>query len=453
MAAQVKPAGLYNLTDVGNAERFTVACGDDVLWVKAFNAWHVYDGRRFRLDDTHEVEARMQGLLKALKLEAANADDAELVRHTLRSEAAGRVRAALEMAKAQPGIAVRPEELDADEARFNVLNGTYYLDADALEPHSRAHRMTKLAPVTYVEGAVSSRWEAFVQQVLPDDELRGYLQRLVGRSLSGVGGAQVMPIAYGSGANGKTVFFEVIKKLFGDYAQTAPAETFLAKKHDGIPNDIARLRGARLVVASEPEEGRRLAVALVKRLTGGDTITARFMHGEFFEFRPTFMPFLVTNHKPVVTDASYAIWRRLRLIPFEVTIPEGERDPHLTEKLCQPQELSGIFNWVLGGLRDYVDHGLNEPEAVMVATRRYRRESDDVGEFLADCTETGGLTSKAEVHAAYSEWARMNGYEPLGQRPFGSRMVDHGVLDHRTKAMRFWNVSLRTEDEKEAGEP
>ena len=243
-----------------------------------------------------------------------------------------------------------------------------------------------------------------------NEKLIAYLQKAVGYTLTGDTSEQVLHFLYGLGANGKSTFLETIMAMLGDYAKQTSTETILVKKMTGgIPNDLAGLKGARLVSAQEVESGRRLAESLVKQLTGGDTISARFLHGEFFDFKPTFKLWISGNSKPVVRGGDYAIWRRIRLIPFTVQIPPEEQDRRLSEKLRG--ELPGILNWSLAGCLAWQREGLTPPEEVTAATESYRDEMDIIGQFIGERCLMGPeykVTAK-KLYAAFVEWSELHG--------------------------------------------
>lgn len=232
--------------------------------------------------------------------------------------------------------------------------------------------------------------------------------------------------------------------LCGDFAMRIATEALMVKKGESIPNDIARLRGARLVAASESDEGRRLSEALIKQLTGGDTITARFMRAEWFDFRPQFKVWLATNHKPLVRGTDNAIWDRLRLIPFDVRIPEAQRDQHLLATLRA--ELPGILNWALEGARAWQNGGLQPPDVVLAATEGYRAEMDVLGEWLAErCVlgerESAGAT---DLYTSYQRWAESSGEHVMSQTALGRRLMERGFDRRRSASGQVWHgVSLR----------
>jgi len=431
-----------NLTDVGNGKRLIARHGENLRYLYLWNKWLIWDGQRWKPDDAGQTEAWHKETMRALAADAVEiADDKarkQTLRHALTSEGAGRVRAAMEMARSEPGIPIQPTDLDTDPLLLNLTNCTYDLATETAQPHTRTHLLTRMANVAYHPDAQAPLWENFLETVIPDPQVRRYLQQLVGYSLTASTGEQILPILYGSGANGKSRFLETIRNLLGDYGQVAPASVFIEQR-EGIPNDVARLRGSRLVMVSEISDGKRLNESLVKRLTGGDTLVARFMRSEFFEFTPEFKAWIATNHKPEIRGTDEAIWRRLRLIPFTVTIPEQDRDHDLQAKLNQ--EATGVLNWALAGYQDWTANGLQTPNAVLTATQDYRADSDLIGGFLAERTEhiPDGWCRNSEIHAAYNTWAAANGTEELSPKAFTQRMLEKGYRQHRTATNgRIW---------------
>ncbi len=271
-------------------------------------------------------------------------------------------------------------------------------------------------------------WEKFVLEITGENlELFRFLQKATGYSLIGSTRDQCFFLLYGTGSNGKSTYIKTISTMLGDYAGATPMESLLIKRGDAIRNDVARLAGLRFVSAVETEGGRRLAESLVKQLTGGDKMTARFLHHEFFEFDPAFKLWLAVNHKPKIVGTDNAIWRRVRLIPFEVTISDAEKDPDLAEKL--KAELPGILNWALEGLQRWRREGLKEPDAVKAATRAYRSEMDVIGNFLEDCCDTDAEAevNKAALYKAYAEWAHEAGERTVSKNDFGTAMLEARV--------------------------
>jgi putative DNA primase/helicase len=317
-------------------------------------------------------------------------------------------------------------QFDIDNYLLNTNSGTINLRSGELQEHRREDLITKLAPVEYgVDKAPN--FLSFLDQIMENNvDLIGFLRRSCGYALTGDTSEQCMFIHYGLGANGKSTFMRAFSSALGDYAVQTPADTLLIKRNEGIPNDIARLKGARVVTASEAEDGKRLAESMIKQMTGGDKLAARFMRQEWFEFEPTFKVFLATNHKPIIRGTDHAIWRRIRLVPFQVTIPPKEQDKELLGKL--QGELSGILAWALSGCLEWQKVGLRPPDEVRQATGAYKKEMDVLGTFLSDCCKTGSElhASAADIYSSYKQWAEGNGEYVLSQKRLGKYLSERG---------------------------
>jgi putative DNA primase/helicase len=343
------------------------------------------------------------------------------------------------LAKSEPDIPVRISQLDADPWLLNCRNGTLDLRTGKLLPHHPENLCTKTIPVAFDPDAKCPLWISFLRRVMAGNpDLIKFLQRSIGYALTGSTGEQVMFFLYGLGANGKSTFIETCRNLLGDYAQQSDFDTFVTKKNDGPRNDLARLKGARLVAAVEAAQGRYLAEHVIKQVTGGDTITARFLYHEYFDFVPQFKLFLVANHKPVVVGTDEAIWRRIRLIPFTVRIPKEERDPQLLEKLRR--ELPGILAWAVRGCLQWQEDGLGEPEAVSAATADYRREMDVMADFIEEHCVLGEheTVNAGLLYLTFQTWAEKNGEEVLTQKKFGTQLRERGFAADKKKGHRCW---------------
>lgn len=421
--------------DTGNSERLIERHGADLLFLHPWSKWLTWDGRRWKVDDTGEVMRRAKATADAM-LEAGLATDRKFAAFALKSGGDRGIRAMV--ALAQSGRPVLPEQLDTDPWVLNTLSGTLDLRSGELRPHRPEDLLTKLAPVEYDADAGCPRWLAFLDRIMGGNaELIGFLQRAIGYSLTGSTREQVLFVLHGGGSNGKSTFVETLRAGLGDYAMQSPAETLLDRR-EGVPNDIARLRGARLVSAIETSEGRKLAEAMVKQMTGGDTIPARFMRAEWFEFTPEFKLWLATNHLPTVRGTDEAIWRRIRLVPFTVTIPERERDGELAAKLRD--ELPGILAWAVKGCLAWQEDGLGYPDDVRKATADYRADMDVLGGWIADCCrvdENAGATSAA-LYESYTTWCDLNRERALSKKALGLRLRERGFAVDRTGKARGW---------------
>ncbi len=439
----------YRLTDLGNSERLVARHGNDLRYVASEGSWFVWDGLRWARDVTDAVVQHAAETVRAMYTDAAAQRSTdhrkELARHATRSESVSRIRAMIELARSSPEVATLRQDLDRDPFRLTVANGTIDLRTASLEPAARDDLITKLAPVEYDAGATCPRWLAFLDRVLAGKwELVAFLQRAVGYSLTGDTREQCLFLLHGTGANGKSTFLEVLRELLGEYATQADFATFLEKRTDGPRNDVARLVGARLVTSSEAGEGRRLNESLIKSLTGGDTIAARFLFREAFEFPPTFKLWLAANHKPVIRGVGEAIWRRIRLVPFTVTIPEAERDDRLRSSLSE--ELPGILRWAVEGCQMWLESGLRMPDEVRDATDGYRQESDVLGDFLDECCErdASAAVEATALYQRYKSWAAQSGEHTMSQKEFGTALEERGFAklntNHHSRTRR---VGLR----------
>jgi putative DNA primase/helicase len=443
-------APAFALTDLGNAERLVHRHGNDIRYDSKSKQWLVWDGKRWVKDGELLVRSKAYETVRSIYAEAEQCRDEklrrELARHAKASESQHRIKAMVTLAQALPGIAVTTEQYDQDPWLLNVANGTIDLRTGELRPHKRSDYLTKLANVVYDPKAQCPTWERFLHRIMAGNErMIRYLQKAVGYSLTGDVSEQVIFFLHGhTGANGKSTFLSTIKHLLGDYAQGMQPETLMVKQHRSINNDIARLVGVRFVAAVEGDEGGRLSEALVKQMTGGDTITARFLYHEAFDFQPTHKIWFSTNHQPLIRGTDDAIWRRIRLIPFEVLIPEAERDPHLAEKLRA--EFSGILRWAVEGCLLWQREGLGMPPEVQAATNEYRTDMDAVGRFLAECCieRPDAKVAAASLYAAYTQWCEQTGERPLSQRMLGRKLAERGYQPIRTSAVRMWQgIGLR----------
>lgn len=421
----------YGPTDTGNAERLVQAFGRDLHYVPTWKAWLTWSGRHWEADELGRVHQMAKATARSLYATASEAEDrearAKLVAHATRSESNRALGAMLDLAWHEPEIAVCTDDLDVDPWLLNAANGTIDLRTGELLPHRRDDRITKVIDATYSRTAECPTWLAFLDKIFAGDHaLIAFVQRAVGYSLTGRIDEQVMFLPWGTGANGKTTFLETINALLGAYAETLKSEALTGTNvGNGPRDDIAALRGARFIAAAETGEGRRLDETLVKQLTGGDSISARFMYSKLFTFRPTGKIWMATNHRPVIKGSDHAIWRRILLIPFVVTIPDAEKDLDLPAKLRA--ELEGILAWAVRGCLAWQQVRLSPPPAVRQSTDDYRDEQDVFGQFITDhcVVDARATVSSAALFAAYTQWSAAQGeYRTLDQRLFGMRLRD-----------------------------
>jgi putative DNA primase/helicase len=361
------------------------------------------------------------------------------------------------LAASDPRVLIPAEALDAEPGRLTVANGLLDLSTGHLGPHDPAALCTKLAPVAYDPAAACPQWLGFLDKILNKDAaLIGFVQKALGYAVGGRPMEQVVFFLHGTGANGKSTLLNVVGRLLGDYARFASVDSFLTRKHaaPGIGNDLVRLRAARFVWAMEPEAGRRLAESLIKAVTGDDPLIGRRLYGEFEQFPPTFVLFLGCNHKPRILSSQHAMWRRVRLIPFMVTIAEAEQDKTLAARLVA-EEGPGILAWLVAGHQRWRREGLGAPPAaVRAATAAYQEEQDTLGGFFADrCVLDMAATVPVEaLYAAYTGWALSAGERVMTKAEFGSGVTERGAVKGRTNRERFWRgLRLLTAEEQAAG--
>ncbi len=427
------PPERFHLTEMGNAERFIAQHGENVRYCKPWEKWLVYTGSRWERDETMLVNRLAKETVRGIYHEAATAETEEgrkaLAKHAAKSESAAAIKAMLELARHE--VPVVPDELDAHPHLINALNGTVDLRSGELREHRREDLLTKMAGAEYHRDSEAPTWEAFLKRVLPSEDLRGFVHRASGYSATGDTSEQCILINHGGGANGKSTFQETLAAALGDYATRTPTDMLMARRFNGVPNDVARLKGARFVAASETEEGRRLDEARIKDLTGQDTVSARYMRGEWFDFAPTHKLWLSTNHKPEIRGTDNAIWRRIRLVSWGVTIPLAEQDRKLPEKLRV--ELEGVLAWTVAGCLQWQRGGLRAPEEVRRATGEYRAEMDVLAAFLREecATVEGESTAATALYEAYKEWCGETGERAEKQRKFGERLKERGYEKQR----------------------
>jgi putative DNA primase/helicase len=443
----------YPENDSDRAERFAKQFGDDLRYVACWKSWLHWDGFRWIRDINGTVMCKAQEMVSILWLEAGqikNVTERERAgKLALKAGDAKQLKAMIELAASQPGIAASPNWFDSDPWLLGVKNGVVDLRTGEFRPAKREDYITKQAGTDYVEGAKCPLWEEHLRLVFNRDEaLIRFYQRIAGYALTGSTREQKLFFLHGNGRNGKSTTTETHYAFMGDYAQHAPATLFVIDRYGREPQtDIARLHGARFVIGSEIEEGTRLAENRVKELTGQDTLTGRFLYGTPFDFKPTHKLMMFGNHKPDVAGTDLGIWRRMVLIPFPVQIDESQIDRELLKKLLA--ELPGILNWAIDGCLVWQKDGLQVPATVEQATAEYRVEEDELREFLEEKCVIGDShqIKRSVLHRAYLEWARERGTKvPMRPKAFAKRLrTRQGITEKKSETMFWKGVTLKSD--------
>jgi len=432
--AQPQSAKDYNTTDMGNAERFADKFGDSVRYCSKLGkegVWLIWDSARWQIDEKLKINQMAKQIVPDIYLDSQNAgiqaDKIRLFKWALQTE--GLATRNNMIKDARPSLAIAVDELDTHPWLINVINGTIDLRTGKLRPHAQADYLTKMLQIEYDDQAKCDAWMEFINTAQWDkQEMIDYLQKAVGYSLTGDTGEKCMFILHGPKDTGKSTFVETMQMLLGEYAIKIQTQTLMWRREKQQSNDIAILKGARFVHASEAEEHERLAEAQIKEMTGGDTITCRFLHAEFFQFQPEFKLWLSTNHKPKASNDE-ALWGRLKLIPFTYRITEDQKDRKLKAKL--KTELPGILKWAIDGCLKWQAEGLKDPLAVSAATGNYRTQMDTIGHFMDECCELDpDYTEMAgTLYGAYKVWCQDAGERIESKRAFGLKLLDRGLTN------------------------
>lgn len=443
----------YPLTDLGNARfvrDFVAAKGSGVRFSPEAG-FFLLDAGVWRPDKLDRIRAYVQeaadavdAIAKALVVDAGADTDAlkrarPWVRWAHYSQSSIGINAALRELQALPGVAADVNDFDRHPHLLACRNGVVNLRTGELGRHDPELLLTRRVDLDYDRAARAPRWEAFLREVFPahQDTLPDYVRRLVGYGITGSTAEQCFAVLWGSGANGKSVFTDTLTEVFRELTVTTPFSTFEERGAGGIPNDIAALKGARLVMASEGEAGKPMAEAMLKRVTGRDLISARFMRKEFFEFRPTFLLMLATNNKPNFRGQDEGLWRRVKLLPWERFFAEHERDHRLGERLLD--EGQGIFAWAVRGAQEWFAKGLQDPTVITGATREYRETSDALSGFLPGLFERSEGNARVEgrvLFDAYLAWAddeNLPARERWTRKSFFAALEERGATKRRGK--------------------
>lgn len=455
--ANAAPSKRYTFDDMGNAERIYDAYGGFIRYSYTDKRWLYYDTRKWCMDTTGEIERAAEQAIKALDADepmyarAAELDDEggdgegkklykAYLAHKKYSRSNRGKKAMLDELRHK--IPISPMQTDIDGMLLNTPTGILDLREGALRPHDPEAYITKIAHVEYDPTATCPTWERFLGEIFGGDtDLINYVQRAVGYSMTASTVEQCVFFLHGSGSNGKSTFLSIVREMMGDYTVNIQPETIMVKNSPGGANsDIARLKSARLVTTVEPNEGARLNEGLLKQLSGEDPVTARRLYGDEFEFIPQFKLWMATNHRPLIRGTDDGIWRRIKMIPFTVQIPDEKKDKHLAGKLRR--ELPGIFNWAIDGCRKYQESGLQEPRSVRGSTMEYRKDMDAIQQFIDECCEQSGECPAVSLYSAYSDWAKRNHQYEMNNNVFGRKMSERYVKQKTRNGAVYIGIKL-----------
>lgn len=413
------------LTDVWNAERFVERYGQNLRWCEKLGGWFVWNGSCWQQTEQTALVKWAKDFVRSLSLQADAVGDKKLKGHAIRSESAGKLSAILELAKSEAGVMADFNVFDSNNNLLNCANGTLNLDTGEMYEAKREDYITKAVSLPYDPKAECPTWGRFLEEVFQGDyDLIQYVQRAIGYCLSGYTTEQKFFLCVGNGRNGKSTFLKHLMYILApSYSSGTPSATML--ENDGnTMNAIAALKGKRLVVLNEFDEGKTLSAAQVKNLTGGEPVVARLLYHEQFVYTPTYKFWLTTNFKPRIKDTSLGIWRRLVVIPFDYTVPPEKIDIKLDEKIAA--EYSGILNWAIEGYRQWRKSGLPVLEKLKRVASVYQSDSDMIGQFIDDCSDPEATeeteTSVVDFIKAFQEWAIENG---IRHYPSRNAIIDY----------------------------
>lgn len=446
------PTAYPRLSDTGNAAALVDVHGDHLRYDCDRARWLVFADARWELQPPGGGEARE--LAKDVAMRMPVGDD-KTSRWRTRSLSAVGVTATLTQAATDPRVVVHTRQLDADPYLLGTPGGVVDLRTAQLRPGRPEDLITRSTTVTPDFGPRPPIWADFLATTFNgDQELIGYVQRIFGLALIGEVLEQILPFFYGQGANGKSTLVDTAQALLGvhegGYSITVPSEILMIRKHEGHTTELAQMAGRRLVVASELEDGQRLAEARIKLITGRDLISARFLFGQPFTFTPSHLTVLVGNHKPQITTGGPALWRRMAAVPFDHQVPAERRDPTLPQKLIA---VGGhILAWMIDGARDYLNAGIRTPAAVTQATEEYEHDQDTVGRFWNEriLVSPNMRISVTDVRSAYQKWCTEAGCVAVGANRLTQELARLGAGDAKSGSRRFYTgISLYADENEE----
>jgi P4 family phage/plasmid primase-like protien len=427
------------------AERFTERHRDNLRYVAAWDRWMVWGGQAWHKDERKRVFDLARKICRDVLGERLNNEAmTEAQERTLRQRlgSAATIWAIVKLAATSPVHALLPSDLDPDPWALNTPGGLVDLKSGATRPHDPTALCTKITSAA--PAGSCPLFLRVLERALPDAEVRGYVQRIAGYALTGLSREHVLSFWFGSGRNSKGTIAHAVRRALGDYGLEVPAELLTESHNERHPCELAVLHGARFVIGSEIDTGKRWNESRLKRLTGGDPISARFIGKDPFEFEPSHTLVILANNKPGLRAVDEAMRARLHLVPFDVVIPEGERDTALSEKLAA--EYGGILAWALEGCLEWQKQGLAPPEAIRAASRNYLDGEDNIGAWLTECCDRTGVIKLTAAHKNYRDWTERSGVPPLGRNAFGDQLATHGVTrqtNPRSGVIEFHGLSMK----------
>jgi putative DNA primase/helicase len=446
------------LSDLGNAELFVQIHGEKVRWVDHWGQWIIHTGTHWGRVEKGELRELLKDTLEKLWDRARDTqpgkEQDEMIQWAHYSRSKASINGLTDLIKDE-GLRISSNELDVDKHLINFENGTLDLDSNillsqwpavagnSLRSHCPDDLITRKLNFSYNWKFSCPNWQTFLDSSIPDKSLQKYIQKFIGYCLTGYLEYEMILFLHGGGHNGKSIFLQVVMQLLGEYACDTPTNTLMASSGEGIPNDLARLQGKRLVTFAETGEGKYWDEEKLKKMTGGDPITARFLHREFFSFYANFKLLGTGNHRPNIRTLDYAIRRRIKLIPFNQYIEKPNTDyknPEFWEL-----ELPGIFNWAFKGYWMLRREGWQEPEIVKEETKLYFDEQDIFGQFLEDCChydperlDTRLVAENSKLYQVYTQYADKLGHSALKHRSFSQKLMDRGFNKGKDSRGRIW---------------
>ncbi len=421
------PGEYHKTTQLGNAERFVAHHKGQVLYCHSWRKWLLWNGKQWKPDESGQIFHKATDTVRSIYREASSIqqdDIREAVgKHARRSESRFEIEAMLALAQAQ--LAVKPQQLDCDPMLFNCQSGVIDLRTGALNKHCSGDLLSKISPVHYDATSKCPIWLAFLYRTFREDEaLVSFVQRVLGYSLTGAVSEKAMFVLHGDGDNGKTTLLEAFRYVLGDYAGVVDISSLMqSAQNSDTQRTVAELLGKRFVTSSETEEGQKLNESRIKNMTGMARLVGRTQSGKPVAYAPLFKLFIDANHKPVIRGSDTTIWNRIRLLPFEVSIPKHEQDRQLLQKLRS--EAPGILAWAVRGCLEWRQVGyLVNPAAVDSAVNEYKDEMDIVAEFVAECCEVGEHLeeSASKLYAAFRSWCDSRREAYISNTAFGRRL-------------------------------